>query len=153
MVSLNSATISNTNTMDISIFTNKEKTPTEDELKVSLGVTFDLWMILRNFVFDQYPPAKEEWNYSGLKYGWSFRIKDKKRAILYLLPREHYFKVAFVFGQKATDEILNSEVSDLIKAELKTAKVYAEGRGIRIDVKESANIADIKKLIEIKLAN
>lgn len=139
--------------MDISIFTNKEEVPTDVDLKACLGVTFDLWNSLRNYVLNQYPLGKEEWNYPGVKYGWSYRIKDKKRAIIYLLPRDNYFKVAFVFGQKATDEILDSEISDTIKKELKQAKVYAEGRGIRIDVKEPSTIADIKKLIQIKLAN
>ncbi len=87
------------------------------------------------------------------KYGWSFRIKDKKRAIIYFLPREKYFKVAFVFGQKAYDIILESDISDEIKTELSKAKKYAEGRGIRIDVRNEEIISDIQKLIEIKLTN
>ncbi|MBK6642512.1 MAG: hypothetical protein IPG39_15450 [Bacteroidetes bacterium] len=33
------------------------------------------------------------------------------------------------------------------------AKSYAEGRGIRIDVRDNENIRDIQKLIEIKIAN
>lgn len=139
--------------MDISVFTNKEKIPTTDELKASLGVTFELWMALRDFVFEQYPLATEEWNFPGVKYGWNFRIKDKKRAILYLLPREKYFNVALIFGQKSTDKILGSDISNAIKTELNQAKVYAEGRGIRIAVYDSTNIADIEKLIITKLAN
>lgn len=79
-------------------------------------------------------------------------MNDKKRVIVYLLPREAYFKVAFVFGQKATDAILNSTISDEIKNELLSAKAYAEGRGIRIDVREPEVLKDILRLIEIKLA-
>jgi hypothetical protein len=93
----------------------------------------------------------EEWKYSGKKFGWSFRINDKKRVIVYLLPREAYFKVAFVFGQKATDAIVNSTISDTIKHELLSAKAYAEGRGIRIDVRGAEVLEDIRNLIEIKL--
>lgn len=140
--------------MDISIFTDKEKVPTNEDLKASLGSdALDLWVALRNFVFSHYLSAKEEWSYPGAKYGWSFRIKDKKRAIIYLLPRDHYFKVAFVFGQKATDKVLSSEVSAAIKTELSSAKPFAEGRGIRIDIKDASIISDIEKLIMIKLAN
>ncbi|MDF1540681.1 MAG: DUF3788 family protein [Candidatus Thorarchaeota archaeon] len=79
--------------MDISIFTEKERIPTVDDLHQPLGSTFPLWKAIRSFVVERYPDAKEEWNYPGKKYGWSFRIKDKKRAIIYLLPREGYFKV------------------------------------------------------------
>ena len=61
--------------------------------------------------------------------------------------------MAFVFGQKATVEILNSEISTDIKEDLEKAKVYAEGRGIRIEITDATKLTDIKKLIQIKLAN
>jgi hypothetical protein len=67
------------------------------------------------------------------------------------LPREGFFKVAFVFGQKAADDVLQSDIHEKIKTELQSAKVYAEGRGIKIDVKGEEIVADIKKLVDIKL--
>ena len=97
--------------------------------------------------------AIEEWNYPGKRYGWSFSIKDKKRAIIYLLPQQGFFKAAFVFGQKAVNQVLQSEIAEEIKTELEQATVYAEGRGISIDVKDKSIIPDLKKLVEIKLAN
>ncbi len=72
---------------------------------------------------------------------------------MYLLPREGYFKVAFVFGQKAFDAIMASDIDSAIKKELADAKVYVEGRGIRIDVKDDVVLKDIKKLIDIKVEN
>ena len=139
--------------MDISIFPDKAEKPTDNDLVNCLAATYGLWVKLRVIVFEMYPMAKEEWNFPGEKYGWSYRIKDKKRAIIYLLPRDKYFKVAFVFGQKATMEILNSEISTDIKEDLEKAKVYAEGRGIRIEITDATKLTDIKKLIQIKLAN
>ena len=138
---------------DLSIFQDKAIVPTDRDLADKLGSTYNLWIQIKDFVFEKYPKAIAEWNYSGIKYGWNFRIKDKKRAIIYFLPRENYFKVAFVFGQKATDFILESDISPEIKNDLEQATKYAEGRGIRIDVKENLILTDIKKLIEIKLAN
>jgi len=93
------------------------------------------------------------WNYSGDKYGWSFRIKDKKRAIIYLLPRDKFFKIALIFGQKATDAIMDSQVNSSIKSELASAKVYAEGRGIRIDIMDETILNDLKILIDIKISH
>jgi Protein of unknown function (DUF3788) len=137
--------------MDCSIFSDKMKVPSADDLRMSLGRTFELWQRIRDFAVANYPGALEEWNYPGDKYGWSFRIKDKKRAILYMLPRDGFFKVAMVFGQKATDEILASRISPKIIEELRAAKVYAEGRGIRIDVENEKVVCDIFNLITIKL--
>lgn len=127
--------------------------PTEKDLVENLGNTYVLWKQIHDFVMIKYPKGLAEWNYPGKKYGWSFRIKDKKRAIIYFLPRDKFFKVAFVFGQKATDTILSSNISSEIKTELEQAKQYAEGRGIRIDVKNEMILPDIKRLIEIKLDN
>jgi len=99
----------------------------------------------------KYPTGLAEWNFPGKKYGWSYRIKYKRRAIIYLLPRDKYFKVAFVFGQKAFDTIMGSDICVEIKSELEQATKYAEGRGIRIEVKDDSLISDIEKLVDIKL--
>ena len=48
---------------------------------------------------------------------------------------------------------MESDIAPEIKNELAQARKYAEGRGIGIDVKNNLNIPDIKKLLEIKLAN
>jgi hypothetical protein len=135
-----------------SVFTDKESAPNDECLKVSLGATYEFWQILADYVHSVYPKSIEEWSFSK-SGGWSFRIKDSKRAIIYFLPRDGFFKVAFVFGQKAADEVFKSEVATAIKTELESAKAYAEGRGIRIEVKDGKVINDIKNLINIKLEN
>lgn len=135
-----------------SIFTDKTKEPSEAELKHALGGTYELWIQLSKYTKASNPHAFEEWKYSGVKYGWSFRVCDKKRVIIYLLPRDQYFKIAFVFGQKATDKVIESNISQIIKDELIAAKVYAEGRGIRIDVRDDSNIKDFQALIHIKIS-
>jgi hypothetical protein len=135
-----------------SIFTDKATIPTEKDIEIALGNTCNIWRYLSDFTKKQYPEAIAEWNFSSEKFGWSFRLKDKKRVLIYLLPRDQYFKVAFVFGDKATDAILESTIADSIKTEIKAAKKYAEGRGIRIDIKDQTLVSDIETLIAIKLA-
>jgi hypothetical protein len=139
--------------MDQSIFTDKTKTPTDQDLAIALGHTYAVWHLIINYLFAIFPAATDEWCSPGEKYGWSYRIKFKKRTILYLLPRDGYFKVAFVFGQKAVDKIMDSHVKAEIIRDLEEARVYAEGRGVRITIKDSTLINDIKELIDIKLAN
>lgn len=46
---------------------------------------------------------------------------------------------------------MESDVSAEIKNELKAAKPYAEGRGIRLDVKSKAKIDDLMVLVKIKI--
>ena len=137
--------------MDKSVFTDKQQTPGSEDLAGALGKTFEWWKSIVDDVLEKDPAAQAEWHYAGEKYGWSFRIKDKKRTIVYMLPRENYFKVAFVFGQKATDELMNGPVAPEIKKELAAAKVYAEGRGIRIDVTREEMLQNVRLLIDSKL--
>lgn len=137
---------------DLSIFTDKSIKPTDTDLIENLGTSYPIWKQLEKFVLEQYPNGCKEWNYPGKKYGYSYRIKDKRRAILYFLPRKKYFKVAFVFGQKATDHIMDSDISLKIKEELSQARKYAEGRGIGITIKDETHLPDIKKLVIIKLS-
>lgn len=139
--------------MDTSIFMDLAKTPQTADLEIPLGGTFTFWKEIRDFVFAKYPAALEEWHVSVKKYGWLFRIKDKKRAIIYLSPRMGFFIVAMVFGQKATDQILSSDISSEIKDELMNSKVYMEGRVIRLEVQDQSLITDVKKLVEFKIAN
>lgn len=139
--------------MDTSIFSNKSEIPDDKKLHPALGESYESWMEIRSFVLSVYPKAVEEWNFAGQKYGWIFRIKDKKRAIIYLLPRDSFFMAAFVFGQKAAGEASESNISPEIKHLIDTAKVYTEGRGFRIEMREGSLINDIKTLINIKLSH
>jgi hypothetical protein len=134
-----------------SIFTEKQVFPQDNDLRKALGKSFNLWQTLEDYVYSKYPTAMKEWCFSK-SGGWSFRMKDNKRVIIYFLPRDQFFKVALVFGQKATEQVMSSSISTEIKMALNSAKVYAEGRGIRIDVEDEAIINDIKELINIKLA-
>ena len=138
--------------MDTSIFTDKTKKPNEKDLVASLGKTYQLWQDIVNEVYLKYPNVISEWKFPGQKHGWSFKMKDKKRSIIYLLPRDKWFMVAFNFGQKAFEKIMESNISEEIKQSLESARVYAEGRGIRIEVKNQKPLKDISELIDIKLA-
>jgi len=139
--------------MGTSYFMDFTTTPDNENLKIAIGNLFTDWMTIRDFTFEKYPLAMEEWFVSVKKFGWSYRIKDKKRAIIYLSPKTGFFIISIVFGQKATDQILSSDISDFIKTELMNSKVYMEGRVVRIDMTDNKYLNDVKKLIEIKTIN
>lgn len=136
-----------------SIFLDKAELPDDAALKKALGKTFPLWKEIEKYTLNKKAGSAGSWNYSGAKFGWSYRISDKKRVIIYLLPRDGFLKTGFVFGGKAYDAVMASKVSDGIKNELKAAKPFAEGRGIRLSVESRTLLKDIKTIIEIKINN
>jgi len=46
---------------------------------------------------------------------------------------------------------MESDVSQAIKADLSQARKYAEGRGIRIEVRGKSIVYSIRKLVDFKL--
>ncbi len=138
--------------IDTPIFLDKTAVPTEADVRNALGEKFALWQDIESFVRAKYPAASAEWKFPGAKYGWSFRLKDSKRVIVYFLPRAKNFMVAMVFGDKAFQKVLESSVSTEVKTALSQATPYVEGRGIRILVEGELALEDIKTLVEIKLA-
>lgn len=137
--------------MDTSVFASEHEQPTDAAVVAALGPASGYWNEIADYVRSKLPGVREEWKNAGKKFGWSFRLSDKKRVIIYLLPRHRALKVSMVFGQKAVDAVMKSEVSEDVKKELAAARVYAEGRGIRLDVNNAA-MQDIKRLVDIKLA-
>lgn len=136
-----------------SIFTDKSIEPTQADLEKALGESHIHWQELFSFTLKTFPESNFGWHFSGQKFGWSFRISDKKRVILYLLPRDRFFKAALIFGDRAVEQIISSDIAEYIQSELMSAKKYAEGRGIRVEVKDVSLVEDLKKLITIKIKN
>jgi hypothetical protein len=133
-------------------FIGKTTLPTPPELAATLGSTAEEWKQLVDWLAAQ-GVADEEWKSSSPKYGWSLRLKLKKRNILYLSPCDGCFRVALALGDRA---VAAARQSDLPKAVLKLldeAPRYAEGTGLRLMVKGSKDLAAIRKLALIKLAN
>ncbi len=134
---------------DTSIFLDKDTKPGNEELKAALGKLYRSWVRVVKYAIEN-GPGTEEWHYS--KSGWNCRIKGKKSVIIYLMPGDRHFRASFVLGGKATTEALESNIPDDIKKLISEAKVYAEGRGVRIDVTSDKMTAHIETLINIKLS-
>ncbi len=52
-----------------SIFTQKTKQPTNEDLKKALGKTFEMWETLVQYTIEVYPIATEEWKFTTEKFG------------------------------------------------------------------------------------
>jgi hypothetical protein len=130
------------------IFNDENNAPDDGSLSKAPGKSYLLWNELRQYVFELSPSSLEEWNFS--KLGWNYRIRDKKRVIIYLQPHDGYFTASLVLGGKAMAEAFAGDLSEEALAVISAAKTYAEGTGIRIDVKHKKTLADIKILTALK---
>lgn len=128
----------------------KTKVPDDAALARAPGPAKKLWDEYSRHIAEEYAPVTEAW---GFYKSWSLRLKQKKRTIVYLLPRDGHFLCAFVYGEKATAEARRAKLpKDVLKA-IDEAPVYAEGRGFRLEVRKKQDLAAMKTLAAIKMAN
>ena len=135
-------------------FIGKPEMPTDDDLAAELGRSAKaLWDRLLAGLAEQHDIITREWNSYSPKAGWALRLKRDKRTILYLSPCRGCFRASFALGGKAVEAARGSGLPQRVIQIIDSAKRYAEGTGVRIDVNGPADIAIVQKLAAIKLAN
>ena len=139
--------------MSPNAFINKSKPPTNAELAAALGPAKKIWDQLIGDLADECGIVDQEWNSYSLKAGWSLRLKHKQRNIVYLSPRQDCFLASFALGDKAMQAARQCKLPPPAIKIINEAKKYAEGTGVRLEVKAPKDIESVKKLAAIKLAN
>ena len=139
--------------MSVSVFEDKAIMLDNKMLAKALGKSNRLWQDIKKHLKAEYGELIEEWKFYGQKSGWILKMLRKKRNLFFFVPIKDSFQVSFIFGDKAVAAVEKSDLPKKLITELKDARKYAEGRGLRIDVKSSADVENIKKLVEIKVNN
>jgi hypothetical protein len=134
-------------------FIGKVTNPTDKDLAAELGPAKPLWDQLISDLKAEHDVAEPEWNSYSKKAGWSLRLKYKKRVIVYLAPCHGCFRVALVLGDKAVKATHQVKLPARVAKIIDEAPRYAEGTGVRLEVKSAADIAVVKKLAAVKLQN
>lgn len=139
--------------MESNMFMDKAIQPDEDRLLQALGETGKYWLAIKKHIRETHGEVSEEWKFYSPKYGWILKTLLKKRNLFFFSAFAGYFRMVFVFGDRAVAAVEQSDLPDALIAELKNARKYAEGRGIQIEVKSPQDVEMVKKLIDIKVRN
>lgn len=139
--------------METNAFMEKSIQPDDRQLALVLGKKSPFWEAIKQHIAQKHGDFTEEWKFYNTKSGWTLKVLLKKRNLFFFVPMQGGFRLAFVFGDKAVSAVEHSDLPQTIKNELRHARKYAEGRGIRIEVKSQKDIEHVKKLIDIKVGN
>ena len=139
--------------MALSAFDDKSKEPQPVDLKSTLGRSSAHWDGLIDYIAAELAPLEKTWSFAGAKWGWSLRLKQKKRTILYMTPCNRHFLVGFALGEKAVKAANAYPLPDPILSVIDEAKKYAEGRAVRVEVKNKNDLEMVKGLAAVKMAN
>jgi hypothetical protein len=136
-----------------SAFTDRTVKPDNQMLAQTLGKSYSLWEKIKTSLTNDYSTLDEEWKFYGQKIGWTLKLLYKKRNLFFLTPYENYFQIAFVFGDKAVAVVEQSDLPQTITNEIKSARKYVEGKGLRIAVNKLSDTKIVLRLTEIKIKN
>ncbi len=139
--------------MALSAFDDKTRQPQPAELEAKLGRASVHWHSLIAHTAAEYPPLEETWQFSGAKWGWSLRLKHKKRAVLYMTPCKGHFLAGFALGERAVEAARDSALPAAILRVIDEARKYAEGRAVRLEIRNKRDLQAAQKVAAIKMAN
>ena len=137
----------------LSVFEDKNIIPDDNMVSDALGNSASIWDELRTHVEDTYPSIAGEWKHYGKAAGWTYKLISNKRNLLFFIPRNGSFRIRIVLGEKASVQAQAAPLPDEIKAVISSAKAYAEGRSIDMDVDRREQMEAIKLLLKIKYEN
>ncbi len=134
-------------------FAGGAKPPTPTELAGALGRAGALWDNLKRRIAATHAPIDEQWVSSGRNHPWALRLRQKKRAVVYLTPQPGWLCASFALGEKAVAAAGQAGLPPAVIELIDRAPKFAEGRAVRIEVRGAADVAIVAKLAEIKMAN
>jgi hypothetical protein len=138
----------------INAFKGRENCPSGAEIADALGPTVNLWNEFIKWMADEEGITEQEWKGIVVKKdGWSLRLKQKSRNIVYLGPGEGCFMVSFVLSDKALTAAKQTNLPKAVAEVIAAAPRYPEGNGVRLVVKRATDLRPIQKIAAIKLAN
>lgn len=137
--------------MALSAFDDKNQPPDAVAIDRVLGRSARHWQQLITHVTAECPPITQHWHFAGPKFGWSLRLKQKDRIVLYLIPQQGHLLASIVLGEKAARAAHEGGVPTALLAIIEAAPRYAEGRGIRMQVSTAKDVKAIRQLVALKM--
>lgn len=104
--------------MSENIFKIKDEPPDETGIKKIIKEKYLLIDAIRQFIREDIGETNEEWKFYGIKNGWVLKTFLIKRNLFFTSIHDGYFKISFVFGDKAMNSIMESKVTDKTKKSL-----------------------------------
>ena len=132
--------------MAASIFGEKTIAPNKEALSAALKENQVLWDKTLEI-----SGGKGEWKFYGKAAGWTFQVRKGKRTLFYMMPKDGWFQLTFVYGERAVEAAKAANLPERVLNDLLQAKAYVEGRSIAIRVNDDTDMYVAQGLLQLKL--
>jgi len=136
------------------ILNDKSLKPNNEIIFSIIGYTELLWKQTFSYLFDSSKDISVNWKYSDCGKYWVCIALKKRNTIFRLrILKKNSFSMIFPFGDKSESIILQSKLPKSIKNDFINTKRYNATRYISVNVEDSNDFENVKKLIDLKLSN
>jgi hypothetical protein len=122
--------------------------PAPSQLRKMLGGAHGAYEALKSM----HAGSTCEWKRYARKAPWALKVSRGERTLFYVKPGAGSFEVTVVLGPRATEAALAGRVSPSLHASIRAARVYAEGRPVRLVVRSEADLVVVGQMVAVKLA-
>lgn len=127
------------------------KAPSDAELARRLGRAKKHWDVILD-ALSVHDGLVREWKFYGAKYGWQLKLVSRRRAIVYLIPRDRGFTAGLALNDAALEAVRRGRFPAALLREIETAKAAPEGHPARIDVTGAEQVDLVIRLVALKLS-
>lgn len=135
--------------MAIGCFLDKERPPTDAEVKSALGVKFPLWQRIVQFLYDNYEMAAD-FSYGGKEYGWNLWYRKSGKSLVSLYPQTGGFVAQVVLGKDQTEQALTMKFCRNVDKLVRETPQLHDGKWLFIPIKSLAEAKDVERLLLLK---
>lgn len=89
----------------------------------------------------------QEWKYYGAKYGWTYKVSDRKKALFWLTPVENGFRIGLSLREEERESLLQSDLPDNLATAVREAMKSPEGFGVRLEVRNSKSFQQAEIIV------
>lgn len=124
--------------------------PEPAALSAQLGSAASQWEYAIAATRRRAPQLSQTWHFAGPKIGWSLRLLQGARILVYLTPEPDQFRVGLVLGGKAVVAARAAGMSATAAAIIDRSPKYAEGYGVRFQVATAEDLLPLEELLGMK---
>lgn len=135
--------------MALSAFFDKELPPTDRQIERILGATAPLWTSTLAKLAERLPATRTSWGFTNKSTGWSLRVLDGDRVLVYLTPTDGCFLASLGLSEAACAAVKEEKLPKSVLAAIDAAQSYAGKRGIRFTVRSTSDVTMVIKLATI----
>lgn len=133
--------------MEERVYMDKQIRPTEEALQDSLGNIYEQYKRINEIT----SAHKKEWTFTKSS-GWMQKVFDANKALFYIIPLKHEFKISMAIRENERDILLSEECLNIYHERLLTAKKYIEGYAVQFLITNEVDFVGVESLVKILMS-